>query len=227
MCTRISLSLNGEALQQAFPMFHIPADWQARYNLSPGQKVLAVLNDGTHQAIRVFWGWRRPWEPQKSGMLVNARAESADRKPTFREAFTRQRCLVLADGFYEWQRVGRMKQPWRFVLKDRRPFGLAALWQEQDLPDGRRGPACVVLTTDANPLVAAVHPRMPVILPPEAFEIWLRPGDTVPWDLKPWLSPYPAERMEGYRVHPMVNNPRVDTPECIAPWTPPKAPSLL
>jgi len=106
MCTRISLSLNGEALQQAFPMFHIPADWQARYNLSPGQDVLAVLNDGTKQAIRVFWGWRRPWEPQKSGLLVNARAESADRKPTFREAFTHRRCLVLADGFYEWQRVG-------------------------------------------------------------------------------------------------------------------------
>ncbi len=219
MCTRISLTLDREGLAQAFPEFVPPTEWRPRYNLSPGQPVLAVLNDGAYAMRPVFWGWRKPWAPEKRSLLVNARAETAHQKPTFREAFLRRRCLVLADGFYEWKDTPRGKRPWRFTLKDGRPFALAGLWvEDQPLPDGTTGPACLVLTVDANALVGRIHPRMPLVLPRNMYEVWLAPHEVVPWDLKPLLRPYPDEGMRAHPVDPRCNNPRFDDPICVQPY---------
>jgi len=133
---------------------------------------------------------------------------------------TLQRCLILADGFYEWpQKKGPTPRlPWRFTLSDGRPFAFAGLWETWLSSDGSEVPTCTIITVPANEVVAAVHPRMPAILRPEDYAAWLRPDEAQPQDLQPLLRPYPAEAMRGYPVSPQVNNPQVDDPACIAPY---------
>ncbi len=215
MCTRITLTLPLDALAQAFPDFHPPEAWHPRYNLGPGQPVLAVLNDGSRRMRPVLWGWPRPGGG--TGLLVNARVETVAQKPTFREAFRTRRCLVLADGFYEWTVTGGRKQPWRITRRDGRPFALAGLWMEQD-----GEPRCVVLTTEARPPVTRLHPRMPVVLPQAAYAPWLAPGAlTATWPT--WLErAWEPEAWRVYPVHPRVNTTRVDDPSCILPYEPPQ-----
>jgi putative SOS response-associated peptidase YedK len=164
------------------------------------------------------WGLVPGWadDPALGNRLINARAETAAEKPTFRAAFRQRRCLVLADGFFEWQRVGGKKQPYYFRLGDGSPFAFAGLWEHWER-DGKALDSCAILTTGANELVKPVHDRMPVILPSADFEQWLDPKGGKGPELQALLRPFPAEAMTSYPVGLRVNNPRHNDAACVAP----------
>ncbi len=223
MCGRFTLTLNGEQLQAAFPQFNVPAVIQPRYNIAPSQPVAAVPNDGTQAVTFFLWGFIPSWAKEPRG-FINARAETLAEKPAFRAAYRRRRCLILADGFYEWPKGKKRtpKVPWRFLRRDGQPFAFAGLWEVWHAPDGSEVPTCTIITVPANEVVATVHDRMPAILRPEDYATWLSPEEISPRSLQPLLRPYPAEMMQGYPVSPRVNNPRVDDPSCIAPYSNPQ-----
>ncbi len=216
MCGRFTLTLNTQALEEAFRGFSFPPNVQPRYNIAPGQPILAIPNDGSRRATHFLWGFVPAWakDPRRY-RFINARAETAAQKPAFRAAFQRRRCLVLADGFYEWRREGKQRQPFYFSLKNRAPFAIAALWETWQGADGSEITGCALLTTQANPLVGAVHHRMPVILPPEAYAVWLSPAGQPPQRLQTLLRPYPAKAMQAWLVTTEVNSPRNDAPHLI------------
>lgn len=149
--------------------------------------------------------------------MINARSETAAEKPSFRAAFRRRRCLVIADGFYEWQKQNGSKQPFFIHLRDARPFAFAGLWEHWEGPDDSIIESCTLLTCDPNAFLQAVHNRMPVILDPEDYELWLNPEVQQPDLLQPLLRPYPAEDMDAYPVSRFVNSPGNDSPKCIEP----------
>jgi putative SOS response-associated peptidase YedK len=139
-------------------------------------------------------------------------------KPSFRAAFKKRRCLVVADGFYEWMLAGtKKKQPYDFRLKDHSLIGFAGLWEEWHSPEGEVVESCCIITTAANELVATVHERMPVILPPDSYPRWLDPGNESADDLLPLLVPYPAAAMKSFPASAAVNSVKTDGPECLAP----------
>ena len=144
--------------------------------------------------------------------MINARAETLSEKPSFRTALKKRRCIIPADGFYEWQKLGKVKQPVHIVLKSREPFGFAGLWEHWKSPEGEEILTCTIITTEANELLKAVHDRMPVILTREAEDVWLDPKIQEPEKLLPLLKQYPPEAMEYYPVSRQVNSPAVDEP---------------
>ncbi len=169
----------------------------------------------------LVWGLIPPWATDAStGMRpINARAETAPRLPTFRHAFRQRRCLVVADGFYEWQRGGRRKQPFHLRLHDGAPFAMAALWERWQ-PGPQQIDSCSILTTTANSLVATVHDRMPVILHPADYDRWLDPQATEPTAIESLLAPYPSQEMEAVAVSDWVNVASHEGPRCLALVTP-------
>jgi putative SOS response-associated peptidase YedK len=221
MCGRFTLTAPVEAARLLFPLFDLSdLDLPPRYNVAPTQALLAARAgpDGRPEPALLRWGLVPPWadDPAIGNRLINARADTAATKPAFRSAFRRRRCLVLADGFYEWQKAGAKKQPYYFRLGHGEPFAFAGLWEHWD-KGGSPLETCTILTTDANELVRPVHERMPVILPRENFERWLDPSRQDVAELEALLRPLPAEAMTGYPVTPLVNNPRNEDPRCIAP----------
>jgi len=223
MCGRFSLTTPGELIAETFGLEEAP-ELQPRYNIAPTQPVLAVRQPapaGERELVPLRWGLLGPGlrDPSQGPPLINARAETAARKPAFREAFRTRRCLVPADGFYEWRRSGSERQPVRFSLSDGGLFALAGLWAPATLPGTGTLGSCVVLTTEPNALVARVHDRMPVILPPEAWTRWLDPTPVAGEALLPLLGSLPAEAMRARDVDRAVNDVRNDGPEC---WGPPR-----
>ena len=162
------------------------------------------------------WGLIPSWadDPGIGARMINARSETVAEKPSFRRAFKERRCLIPADGFYEWQRTSGGKQPYYLRTKSGRPFAFAGLWESWD-GDGSEIHSCTILTTDANDLVGEVHHRMPVILPPGDYELWLDPDVREPGELLPLLAPYPANDMEVYQVSRRVNRPSNNDPDCV------------
>ena len=156
-------------------------------------------------------------DPALGNRMINARAETLAEKPSFCEALKKRRCLIPADGFYEWQKVGKVKQPMRIVLKSRAPFGLAGLWDRWISPEKKEVLTCTIITTAANELIREIHDRMPVLLQQDDEARWLDPGLTDPVQLLQLLKPYPSELMEYYPVSRQVNSPRVDLPSNIEP----------
>jgi putative SOS response-associated peptidase YedK len=148
--------------------------------------------------------------------MINARAETVSEKPSFRGAFKERRCLVLADGFYEWQKkTSNGKQPYYIHMEDGSPFAFAGLWE--DWKNGIKVRSCTIITTEANKLVGEIHNRMPVILPPEDYELWLDPDFDEKEPLTSLLKPYPDEAMEAYSVSRKVNRPTNNEPSCVEP----------
>lgn len=194
-----------------------------RYNVAPTQD-LPVVRAGKESAGRELavmrWGLIPSWakDPKIGNRMINARSETAAEKPSFRNAMKRRRCLVLADGFYEWAKVGGAKQPHYIHLKDRRPFVFAGLW-EHWAKDPETGPidSFTILTTHANERVRPLHDRMPVILPAEHYDLWLDPGAQDTAALAPLLRPYPDDEIEYEPVSRLVNNPKNDVPQCVEP----------
>ncbi|GAB4481935.1 MAG: SOS response-associated peptidase [Anaerolineales bacterium] len=224
MCGRFTLTLSAEALQSAFPQFNFPAQHAPRYNIAPSQPVLALPNDGKLQAGFFAWGLIPGWakDPAIGQKLINARVETLGEKPSFRGAYKYRRCLIFADGFYEWQAqpAARSKIPHFIHLKSGAPFALAGLWEAWQSPDGGEISTCAIITTTPNPLMAALHDRMPVILPPAAQQAWLSPAPRAPQELQQLLTPYPAEEMEAFPVAALVNSPANDRADLIRPLQP-------
>ncbi len=221
MCGRFTLTLTGEQLSLAFPWLGVSADLKPRYNIAPSQMVPVVPNREQLQLEQFRWGLIPFWakDPAIGNRMINARAETLAEKPSFRTAFSRRRCLVLADGFYEWQSVPgqRGKTPFYIRLASDQPFGFAGLWDSWRSPDGSRLDSCAIVTTRPNELLAPIHNRMPVILHPDDYRRWLDPAEVHPSTLQPLLQPYPASEMIAFPVSTVVNDPRNDVQECTIP----------
>lgn len=225
MCGRFALISDTETLIDAFGV--APETVAAippavpRYNIAPTQPVAAIrLSSNSNKRELTFfrWGLIPSWSrDMKSGSrMINARSETVAEKPSFRAAFKRRRCIIPADGFYEWQRTGNRKQPVYIHAADGRPFALAGLWEMWRGEAGDAVQTCTILTTTPNELMAPIHNRMPVILQPEDFDMWLDPGPQPDQGLH-LLRPYPVEKMAFYPVSTFVNSPANDSPQCIAP----------
>lgn len=221
MCGRFTLTLDPVELRQAFDLGEMPEEWIPRFNIAPSQPV-AVVTDAKTRAIDFMrWGLVPSWAKDISigNRLINARAETVTEKPSFRNAFARRRCLILADGFYEWQKKDKKgpSVPYYFHLKDKKPFAFAGLWEFWQSAEGDALKSCTIITTEPNQCVAPVHDRMPVILNTRTAWQWLDGGS--PDDLMKLLRQYPAEEMEAYVVSRMVNDPGKDVAALIKPMT--------
>jgi len=221
MCGRFTLFEADKILSREFGVFGIPL-LSARYNIAPSQPVAAVRATpaGSGREIALFrWGLIPSWSKDAAigNRLINARAETAREKPSFRNAFRRHRCLIPANGFYEWQRQERGKQPYYVRMRDERLFAFAGLWDRWESPDKGVIETCTILTTVANAVLAPIHDRMPVILPPTKYAQWLDPALPNTDSLVPLLVPFPPEDMLALPVNPRVNSPTVDDEKCIAP----------
>ncbi len=220
MCGRFFIALKYDDLKDAFPDFTPPSVWEPRYNIAPTQPVPVVVNDGRNSIGFLQWGLVPPWAKDASigSRMINARAETLADKPSFRAAYRRRRCLVLAGGFYEWRAEAgqRTKTPMAIRLRSGAAFAFAGLW-ELWRPEDTPLLTCTIITTAPNALVAPIHDRMPVILARDAYAAWLDPAERDPRDLAHLLRPYPAEEMIAYPVSTLVNSPQNDVPSCIAP----------
>ena len=188
-------------------------DFIPRFNIAPGQTVLAILNL-EHQtfARMLLWGLVPSWNSEPKG-FINARAETLSQKPSFSESFQRRRCLIPADGFYEWKRTGRARQAFFFQMKDEAPFVFAGIWDEWKR-DGVSIASCAIVTTAANALLEPIHDRMPVILTEESSRLWLDPRAD-PAELEQLLVPFPADAMKSHPVGSNVNYPKIDNHDLI------------
>jgi len=221
MCGRFALTVDPADLQDAFPEFTFPAQGAPRYNIAPSQPILALPNDGANKADFFVWGLIPSWakDPTIGSHLINARAETLAEKPAFRSAYKYHRCLIFADGFFEWQARPGMKSkvPHFIRLKSGATFAFAGLWEHWQPADGSEVRSATIITTEPNELMAAIHNRMPVILPRLAYAQWIDPTPLFPIDLKSLLVPYPTGEMDAYPVSTLVNSPGNDQAECILP----------
>ena len=221
MCGRFTLTVDPADLQAAFPNFTFPAQFSPRYNIAPTQPVLVLPNDGKLTADYYIWGLIPVWAKDHSigSRLINARAETLAEKSSFRGAYKYKRCLVLADGFYEWktQPGSKLKIPYLIRLSSGQPLAFAGLWDEWLSPDGSQIKSCTIITTEPNALMASLHNRMPVILPASAYDQWLDPAPQKPEALQALLTQYPSDEMTAHPVSTLVNSPANDRPELILP----------
>lgn len=218
MCGRFTLSYKTKELQMALGLPESQLDWQPRYNIAPSQPIAAVLDGKTKKIEFLKWGLVPGWakDIEIGNRLINARSETIMEKPSFKNAFARRRCLILADGFYEWKKPamkGTSSQPYYFFLEDRMPFALAGIWEIWQSSDGSELWSTAIITCDANEIVKPVHERMPVILDKNQMFDWLE--DRPQKDLVEMMQPYPEGKMKSYTVGKAVNSPFNDTPECI------------
>jgi putative SOS response-associated peptidase YedK len=220
MCGRFTQAAPGEAIAELFQLPAVPV-LAPRYNIAPTQDVAAVRASarGRRELVALHWGLLLPWAGERSvaARMINARAETLADKPAFRAAFRSRRCLVVADGFYEWQRLGGRKQPHFIGFADGRPFGLAGLWERWTGEGSGPVESCTIVTTAANEVVAPLHDRMPVILDPGQFPLWLDSEVRDPEALRPLLRPHAGAAMRAYPVSPLVNDPAHDLPACREP----------
>lgn len=219
MCSRFSIIQGEEELRERFGFEPEGLEWEPRYNFAPSQDGAVVLQDGMRRLRLMRWGLVPSWAKEiKSGYkAINARSETLAQKPMFKGLLKDKRCLVLADGFYEWRKTASGKKPLRYVLKNRSPFAFAGLWDRWRDSGGQELYTFTIFTTRANELIQPVHERMPVILKPEHEQAWLDRKLKDPETLSGLLEPYPSDLMEGYPVSPACNSPAREGPECIQP----------
>lgn len=220
MCGRFSLGGSAATLASHFNVQESLA-WGPRYNIAPTQEVLTLLQvpGGAREIRRMRWGLIPAWakDPGIGSRLINARAETLATKPAFRVPLRERRCLILTDGFYEWASQGRGKQPWFIRMQDGRPFTFAGLWDRWADPEGKEVESCTIITTTPNDVIRRFHHRMPVILSPEDYDLWL---DVKRYDVSRILSllkPYPSETMTAFPVSSIVNSPSNDSTACQSP----------
>lgn len=220
MCGRFTLSVDPIDLQLEFQIPEMPAEWHPRYNIAPTQPV-AVINDSKLRKIDFFhWGLVPGWAKDISigSRMINARSETIMEKPSFKNAFIRRRCLILADGFYEWKRASDLKgapTPYRFTLRNKKPFAFAGLWERWQNSGGDELLSCTIITCPANSIVAPIHERMPVIFDSHTCWNWLEEND--PKRLQSMLVGYAPELLQAYPVNKAINDPGFDNATCILP----------
>ena len=218
MCGRFSLISDLSELQLRFDFENPLTDYALRYNIAPTQNVLTVRpENGRNVAENMRWGLIPSWAKDMSigNRAINARAETLAERPMFRTALRRRRCLILADGFYEWTGRGKARQPMRILLRTGEPFAFAGLWESWTSPEGETTHSCAIVTTEANDLMRTIHDRMPVILRPEDEAAWLDHTNEDAAALHSLLEPYPPDMMDAYPVSTLVNSPTNDAPDVI------------
>ena len=218
MCGRYVLVSPFTIIAEEFRVRDGGGDLKPRFNIAPGQDILAVVRqEGTNRLSRFRWGLIPSWadDPSIGNRLINARAETVAQKPSFRSAFDKRRCLIVSDGFYEWQREGKRKSPFYICMKSQKPVGFAGLYETWHSPEGQEISSCTIITTEASDLLKPIHNRMPVIMPKEEEDRWLDPSIHDRTRLLALLRPYPAAEMMAWGVSPRVNNPTNDSPENI------------
>lgn len=222
MCGRFALATDPMNFIRFLLEYDTSDAFTPRYNIAPTQPVAVVPNNGTERIEFFRWGLIPPWakDPKIGNRMINARAETLSEKPSFRNAYRRRRCLVLADGYYEWRKEpgGGAKTPFYIRMASEKPFAFAGLW-ETWRPQDEVEPvlSCSIITCSANEMLRSIHHRMPVILDQDAYDLWLNPVECPPAALNHLLTPYSPEEMETFAVSRLVNQPKNDSPECILP----------
>jgi putative SOS response-associated peptidase YedK len=226
MCGRFTLNATPEMVQEAFSLTSVPA-FVPRFNIAPTQPVGIISNQAPQVLDFVRWGLIPPWakDPSIGSQMINARAETAAEKPSFKHALRRRRCLIPATGFYEWPKKG--EPPMYVHLTDHRLFAFAGLWETWNSPDGSSIQSCTILTTEPNDFVKQFHTRMAVILAPANYADWLTPDELDPAEALHYLQPIDADQMAAYEVSKAVNRAGAESPEFIQPLRPPSQPGLL
>lgn len=221
MCGRFTLTAPVDVLLDRFDVefFLEQEEYLPSYNVAPSQSVLAVINNGQHNRMGFLrWGLIPPWAKDLTigNKMINARAETLSEKPSFKNALKKQRCLIIADSFYEWKRIdSKTKIPMRIKLQSNELFAMAGLWEKWKSPEGTTIYSCSVITTTPNQLVKDIHDRMPVILHPEDENRWLDPSIEDPIQLNDLLKPLEPELMDTHEVSPLVNSPKNNSIELI------------
>lgn len=217
MCGRFTLKRPEQVKFERID-FSILEDLVPRYNIAPSQNVLTVVQRGSdREATLLQWGLIPFWSNEPKG-IINARVETIEEKPSFKESFQRRRCLIIADGFYEWERMGKISQPYYFRMNDEAAFAFAGIWDRWRVDD-RSITTCAIITTTANELLAKIHHRMPVILGSESFDLWLN-EESRSSDLKELLTPFPADLMTSHAVSYEVNDTKTDDERLLRPVEP-------
>lgn len=218
MCGRFTLTLDPVILRQAFDLGDLPPEWIPRYNIAPSQPVAVIADAKTRSVDFMRWGLVPSWAKDISigNRLINARAETLAEKPSFRAALARRRCLILADGFFEWKKAkSGPSTPYYIQMEDRSPFAFAGLWEVWHAPEGDVLKSCTIVTCPPNARIAPIHDRMPVIFNPRQAWDWLEERPVA--ELSGMLRPYPAEEMTAYPIGRLVNDPKRDEPGIIQP----------
>jgi putative SOS response-associated peptidase YedK len=220
MCGRFVVFSSLEEIREAFAVQQVRYQVEPSYNVAPTQSVAVVVQrEGVNTLEKMRWGLIPAWakDPAIGSRMINARAETVGEKPSFKRPLKDRRCLVVADGFYEWQKTGQAKIPMFIRLKSGQPFGFAGLYDVWTSPEGEAVASCTIITTSANDLMQPIHDRMPVILAKAHESAWLDPAVQSAADVLPFLVPYSAAEMEAYPVSRLVNSPENNSPDCIRP----------
>jgi putative SOS response-associated peptidase YedK len=220
MCGRYTITISADSAREDLGIVQMPENYQPRHNVAPTQPVAVVTSAAERKAEWMTWGLIPFWakDPGIASKLINARSETIAEKPAFKNAFSKRRCLILADGFFEWKKGAGPKghsQPYYFHREDTKPFVFAGLWEFWRSPNGGEVRTCTIITCEANELVRPVHERMPVMLGKEDMWAWLSTDQ--PASLQSLLRPYPPDQMVAYPVSSLVNRPELDTPDLIQP----------
>ncbi|MBM7572413.1 SOS response-associated peptidase [Aquibacillus albus] len=219
MCGRFTMNASELEILQSFDLEGELISFEPRYNIAPGQKVLAIIHDGEKKRAGFLrWGLVPFWakDPKIGYKMINARSESAHEKPSFKGLMASKRCLIVADSFYEWQKNEQGKQPKRIALTDRKLFAFAGLWDKWD-NEGERLFTCTILTKQANDFMRPIHDRMPVILPKEKEDQWIEPMKRKPTEVHEFLTNLSIENLEAYNVSNYVNSAKNEGVQCIEP----------
>jgi putative SOS response-associated peptidase YedK len=218
MCGRYGLTVDTSKLQERFETTNTPPDLEPRYNIAPSQELPVIVRNSPNAMVLMQWGLIPSWskEPKVSYSTINARAENLLKSSVYKKPFQRQRCLVPASGFYEWQQTSAGKQPYYIHLQDTDVFAFAGLYDIWRDKQGHELHSYTIITTKPNDLVAPIHNRMPAILRRDAENVWLD-SDADQDQLLSLLTPYPADEMSAYRVSTWVNSPSNDSPQALEP----------
>jgi putative SOS response-associated peptidase YedK len=222
MCGRYRLSRRKQIVEAHFSSVSGVEDWNPRYNIAPTQRI-PIIRQNPKEPVRelslLHWGLIPSWAKDSSGAakMINARSETAGTKPAFRDALKSRRCLIPADGFYEWQKTGNAKQPYCFEVTNRELFAFAGIWDRWKDLNSNIVETCSILTTIPNAVTSAVHDRMPVILDPDSYDIWLDPGMSDVTTVSELLKPYDAQLMRCYPISTRINHVANDDKDCSAP----------
>ena len=222
VCGRYRLSRRKQLVEEYFDCVSDESDWVPRYNVAPTQPIPVIRQDPkepVRELSLVRWGLIPSWAKDSSvaAKMINARSETASTKPAFRDALKSRRCLIPADGFYEWAKTGKAKQPYCFEVNDGELFAFAGLWDRWKDRSGKTLETCSILTTTPNALTAPVHDRMPVILDPDSYDLWLDPGMNNVTAATDLLKPYDARQMRCYPISTRINQVAIDDEECSRP----------
>lgn len=218
MCGRFVLFSDLKHIQRAFDLADVKVNIEPSYNIAPTHQVATIVQRAETKLLELMrWGLIPSWakDDKIGAKMINARAETVAEKPSFKRALVKRRCLVIADGFYEWRKEGTRKTPMFIRLKSETPFGFAGLYETWQPPNGEAITLCAIITTAANELMRSIHDRMPVILSKADQRAWLDPANQDANKLVAFLKPYPAQEMQAYAVAPLVNSPRNNSAECI------------